>query len=146
MVLFTADDVANEIECPFGTDANDIDLEYRLLKIEDELTVLLKSTYHFGGIVMPKKEILFRDPPQTAPIPSQKYFSARNVDSRAALAMSTPERLPSLQDAMSAGSDSNAVPHIDEYTPLIVNNMGADIKGYQTTAGAGQAESPPNQV
>lgn len=50
LVLFTADDVANEIECPFGTDANDIDLEKRLLQIEEEVTVLFKSTLHTGHL------------------------------------------------------------------------------------------------
>ncbi|KAJ0403023.1 hypothetical protein P43SY_009564 [Pythium insidiosum] len=39
MFLFTADQVAMEIECPFGLDANDIDLEARLLQIEEELTL-----------------------------------------------------------------------------------------------------------
>lgn len=49
--LFTADQVAMEIECPFGLDANDIDLEARLLQIEEELTVLIRSQYYFisGG-------------------------------------------------------------------------------------------------
>lgn len=51
MFLFTADQVAMEIECPFGLDANDIDLEARLLQIEEELTVLIRSQYYFvsGG-------------------------------------------------------------------------------------------------
>ncbi|TYZ62502.1 hypothetical protein PybrP1_008712 [[Pythium] brassicae (nom. inval.)] len=50
--LFTADQVAMEIECPFGLDANDIDLEARLLQIEEELTVLIRSQYYFisGGV------------------------------------------------------------------------------------------------
>lgn len=49
--LFMADEVAMEIECPFGLDANDIDLEARLLNIEEELTVLIRSQYYFvsGG-------------------------------------------------------------------------------------------------
>ncbi|KAE8895405.1 hypothetical protein PF005_g7116 [Phytophthora fragariae] len=49
--LFMADEVAVEIECPFGLDANDIDLEARLLQIEEELTVLIRSQYYFvtGG-------------------------------------------------------------------------------------------------
>ncbi|KAF4322174.1 hypothetical protein BBO99_00002060 [Phytophthora kernoviae] len=49
--LFMADEVAMEIECPFGLDANDIDLESRLLQIEEELTVLMRSQYYFvsGG-------------------------------------------------------------------------------------------------
>ncbi|KAL3667465.1 hypothetical protein V7S43_007687 [Phytophthora oleae] len=49
--LFMADEVAMEIECPFGLDANDIDLEARLLQIEEELTVLIRSQYYFvsGG-------------------------------------------------------------------------------------------------
>ncbi|KAG7389921.1 hypothetical protein PHYPSEUDO_009179 [Phytophthora pseudosyringae] len=49
--LFMADEIALEIECPFGLDANDIDLEERLLQIEEELTVLVRSQYYFitGG-------------------------------------------------------------------------------------------------
>ncbi|KUF97728.1 hypothetical protein AM588_10010163 [Phytophthora nicotianae] len=49
--LFMADEIAMEIECPFGLDANDIDLEERLLQIEEELTVLVRSQYYFitGG-------------------------------------------------------------------------------------------------
>ncbi|KAL3667464.1 hypothetical protein V7S43_007686 [Phytophthora oleae] len=49
--LFMADEVTMEIECPFGLDANDIDLEERLLQIEEELTVLIRSQYYFitGG-------------------------------------------------------------------------------------------------
>jgi ion channel-forming bestrophin family protein len=54
--LFTADQVAMEIECPFGLDANDIDLEARLLQIEEELTVLVRSQYYFvsGGKPLPQ--------------------------------------------------------------------------------------------
>ncbi|EGZ26157.1 hypothetical protein PHYSODRAFT_540712 [Phytophthora sojae] len=52
--LFMADEVAMEIECPFGLDANDIDLEARLLQIEEELTVLIRSQYYFvsGGTTL----------------------------------------------------------------------------------------------
>ncbi|OWY92236.1 hypothetical protein PHMEG_00038838, partial [Phytophthora megakarya] len=51
LFLFMADEIALEIECPFGLDANDIDLEERLLQIEEELTVLVRSQYYFitGG-------------------------------------------------------------------------------------------------
>ncbi|RHY14867.1 hypothetical protein DYB25_000807 [Aphanomyces astaci] len=44
-VIFSADDVAREIECPFGTDHNDIDLENRIVRIEEELDVVLRSAY-----------------------------------------------------------------------------------------------------
>ncbi|KAH7474470.1 uncharacterized protein KRP23_8601 [Phytophthora ramorum] len=40
--LFMAEEITMEIECPFGLDANDIDLEERLLQIEEELTVLIR--------------------------------------------------------------------------------------------------------
>ncbi|KAJ0404833.1 hypothetical protein P43SY_007915 [Pythium insidiosum] len=55
MFLFTADQVAMEIECPFGTDANDIDLEDRLSRLERELTVIVRSQYYFftGGKELP---------------------------------------------------------------------------------------------
>ena len=71
--LFMADEVAMEIECPFGLDANDIDLESRLLQIEEELTVLIRSQYYFvtGGtslthlseIIVPDRHELLKKPP-----------------------------------------------------------------------------------
>ncbi|CAK4698543.1 hypothetical protein AeMF1_009151 [Aphanomyces euteiches] len=45
LIVFSADDVAREIERPFGTDANDIDLENRIVRIEQELDVVLRSAY-----------------------------------------------------------------------------------------------------
>jgi putative membrane protein len=48
-VLLTAEHVASEIECPFGTDPNDIDSEERLIQLEDELTTLVQSQLHRWG-------------------------------------------------------------------------------------------------
>lgn len=90
LMLFLADDVANEIECPFGTDENDVDLEARLVKVQDELTVLLKCQYHFGGI-------------------SEHHHHHQNMSEE-----DTPQRRkPRI-------SLSSSVPSIDEYTSLLV--------------------------
>ncbi|OQS05595.1 hypothetical protein THRCLA_02300 [Thraustotheca clavata] len=50
MVLLVAEYVASEIECPFGTDPNDIDLEERKKQFEDELTSLTQGQMHYWGI------------------------------------------------------------------------------------------------
>lgn len=49
VLLFALDSVASSIECPFGPDANDVDLEARLLCIQDELKVILQAHFHSVG-------------------------------------------------------------------------------------------------
>ncbi|KAL7688132.1 putative bestrophin/UPF0187 [Plasmopara halstedii] len=49
VLLFALDFVASSIECPFGTDANDVDLESRILCIQDELKVILQAHFHSVG-------------------------------------------------------------------------------------------------
>eukprot|EP00644_Phytophthora_capsici_P005321 jgi/Phyca11/558408/estExt2_Genewise1.C_PHYCAscaffold_11189 len=46
VLLFALDNVASSIECPFGPDANDVDLEARILCIQDELKVILQAHFH----------------------------------------------------------------------------------------------------
>jgi hypothetical protein len=42
-ILFSCDELAREIECPFGLDDNDIDLEAHIARIEEELDVVMRS-------------------------------------------------------------------------------------------------------
>ncbi|KAG7395728.1 hypothetical protein PHYBOEH_003296 [Phytophthora boehmeriae] len=51
LLLFALDNVAASIECPFGVDANDVDLEARILCIQDELKVILQAHFHSVGHV-----------------------------------------------------------------------------------------------
>ncbi|KAG7387411.1 hypothetical protein PHYPSEUDO_014174 [Phytophthora pseudosyringae] len=56
VLLFALDNVASSIECPFGADANDVDLEARILCIQDELKVILQAHFHSVGHVDSFKE------------------------------------------------------------------------------------------
>ncbi|RMX68679.1 hypothetical protein DD238_006585 [Peronospora effusa] len=56
VLLFALDNVASSIECPFGTGANDVDLEARILCIQDELKVILQAHFHSVGHVNSFKE------------------------------------------------------------------------------------------
>ncbi|KAF4321292.1 hypothetical protein BBO99_00004544 [Phytophthora kernoviae] len=49
LLLFALDNVAASIECPFGVDSNDVDLEARILCIQDELKVILQAHFHSVG-------------------------------------------------------------------------------------------------
>ncbi|TDH69090.1 hypothetical protein CCR75_009356 [Bremia lactucae] len=51
ILLFALDSVASSIECPFGPDANDVDLEARILCIQDELKVILQAHFYSVGHV-----------------------------------------------------------------------------------------------
>lgn len=51
MMLFALDNAAMSIECPFGIDSNDVDLEARILCIQDELKVILQAHFHSVGHV-----------------------------------------------------------------------------------------------
>uniref|UniRef100_A0AAV1UWE8 Uncharacterized protein n=1 Tax=Peronospora matthiolae TaxID=2874970 RepID=A0AAV1UWE8_9STRA len=51
VLLMALDNVASSIECPFGVDANDVDLEARILCIQDELKVILQAHFHSVGHV-----------------------------------------------------------------------------------------------
>ncbi|KAG7389927.1 hypothetical protein PHYPSEUDO_009185 [Phytophthora pseudosyringae] len=112
--LFMADEVAMEIECPFGLDANDIDLESRLLQIEEELTVLIRSQYYFvsGGasltripeISAPEKPVSLDKPPLPKPAPLQSDFSFHQG------------RISPSHGAM---LQQGSLPEINEFTKLI---------------------------
>ncbi|CAH0480821.1 unnamed protein product [Peronospora belbahrii] len=56
VLLFALDNVASSIECPFGAGANDVDLEARILCIQDELRVILQAHFHSVGHVDSFKE------------------------------------------------------------------------------------------
>ncbi|GMF26427.1 unnamed protein product [Phytophthora lilii] len=109
--LFMADEVAMEIECPFGLDANDIDLEARLLQIEEELTVLIRSQYYFvsGGtsltrlpeITIPERRVSL-DQPKPAPLQSDFSFHQGRI---------SPSHGAMLQQ--------KSLPEINEFTKLI---------------------------
>ncbi|DBA04603.1 TPA: hypothetical protein N0F65_012186 [Lagenidium giganteum] len=130
--LFTADQVAMEIECPFGLDANDIDLEARLLQIEEELKLLIRSQYYFmsGGTsftkLVPSNSFeasaatsvsgssadwkSYQNPEglYVPPAPLKEAFSFHQGH----LPVSSPGHLPT----------QHSLPEIDEYTSLILHN------------------------
>ncbi|EQC31511.1 hypothetical protein SDRG_10685 [Saprolegnia diclina VS20] len=60
-VLFSCDDLAREIECPFGLDQNDIDLEVRIARMEEELDVILRSLHFHEAYVRPQHLSSLRD-------------------------------------------------------------------------------------
>ncbi|GMF22104.1 unnamed protein product [Phytophthora fragariaefolia] len=107
--LFMADEIAMEIECPFGLDANDIDLEERLLQIEEELTVLIRSQYYFitggsslcfsGGLWCQMPSSLLESKPEIT-----KAFSFHQ-------GRLSPSNIATVQEHM--------LPEINEYTGLI---------------------------
>ncbi|RLN79172.1 hypothetical protein BBJ28_00008955, partial [Nothophytophthora sp. Chile5] len=111
--LFMADEVAMEIECPFGLDANDIDLEARLLHIEEELTVLIRSQYYFvtGGTSLTRipetpEEGSWRRVvvDKMKPAPFQESFSFHQ-------GRLSPSHIATLQKA--------SLPEINEFTTVI---------------------------
>ncbi|ETI36044.1 hypothetical protein F441_17637 [Phytophthora nicotianae CJ01A1] len=116
--LFMADEVAMEIECPFGLDANDIDLEARLLQIEEELTVLIRSQYYFvsGGTSLTRiPEISVpensesQDKPLPMSVPLQSDFSFHQG------------RISPSHGAM---LQQRSLPEINEFTKLIEDPSG----------------------
>lgn len=133
MFLFTADQIAMEIECPFGLDANDIDLEARLLQIEEELKLLIRSQYYFmsGGRSYTKLSgsnssvrttspnsygtSSYQNPELVLHEPMKESFSFHQGH-----LPRSPSRLPS----------RDSLPEIDEYTSLIVQNR-TDLYGIQ---------------
>lgn len=117
MVLFVADDVAIEIESPFGMDANDIDVEARMMKIENELTVLLRSQYHYGGVSDDKIVVRLRAKSSPTYSFSQKDF--KKNDAVGKLYQSEASLNLPMQRTCSITNDT--LPKIGEYTPLIVN-------------------------
>ncbi|CAI5715780.1 unnamed protein product [Peronospora destructor] len=107
--LFMANEVAMEIECPFGLDANDIDLESRLLQIEEELTVLIRSQYYFvtGGTSLTRiPEIIVSERPESLNKPQSLQSNFSFHQGR----MSPSHRAMLQQDSL---------PEIDEFTKLI---------------------------
>lgn len=152
--LFTADEVSMEIECPFGLDANDIDLEARLLQIEEELTVLVRSQYYFmsGGVSLTKLSESFdsdtedgekskesrASPTKTPPKSSKKTKKSKSVGSNGGAVSSsnsTTTRPPihesfsfhqgRLSPAHAGDARRDSLPEINEFTNLIQDPASA---------------------
>ncbi|POM80577.1 Hypothetical protein PHPALM_1564, partial [Phytophthora palmivora] len=123
--LFMADEIALEIECPFGLDANDIDLEERLLQIEEELTVLVRSQYYFitGGSSLCFTNGSWCQMPNAA------------VDSKQAMTMTFSFHQGRLSPSNRATVEQHMLPEINEFTALIQDpsrtNMTINSKGYE---------------
>uniref|UniRef100_K3X9Y5 Bestrophin homolog n=1 Tax=Globisporangium ultimum (strain ATCC 200006 / CBS 805.95 / DAOM BR144) TaxID=431595 RepID=K3X9Y5_GLOUD len=117
MFLFTADQVAMEIECPFGLDANDIDLEARLLHIEEELTVLIRSQYYFisGGASLTRLQGQSTDSWKTTF--NSKPTTSTKAPETVKESFSFHQGRVSEEAAGFVTQDS--LPEIDEYTALI---------------------------
>ncbi|OQR86375.1 hypothetical protein ACHHYP_10609 [Achlya hypogyna] len=112
MVLLVADTVANEIECPFGTDANDIDLEERMKQLEDELTTIVQSQLHCWGIFtaddIAQLTPVLKSPVVTADVESCSLYKPRKL--KAAKAPTETSSLlppPSLPTQTSTGSNES---------------------------------------
>ncbi|CEG39418.1 Bestrophin/UPF0187 [Plasmopara halstedii] len=109
--LFMADEVAMEIECPFGLDANDIDLEARLLHIEEELTVLIRSQYYFVTRgTSPTQSLSSSSSNTRIPIIKSKSESSSNTFSF------HQGRIPPFQGII---HQQRSLPEINEFTKLI---------------------------
>lgn len=164
--LFTADEVAMEIECPFGLDANDIDLEARLLQIEEELTVLVRSQYYFmsGGLSLTKLSgsvEVDKDLPETpdswsglAKPSSSSSHSASSSSKRSKKAASqsssasgsTQRHAPPVKESFSfhqgrlspahASEQRDSLPEINEFTTLIRDDPKSGGGSYKSTADA----------
>lgn len=154
--LFTADQVAMEIECPFGLDANDIDLEARLLQIEEELTVLIRSQYYFisGGVSLSRihsqeSSELWKSasgeskPPVPVSASGLRYPSSKASDAP----LSVQHELVKESFSFHQGRVSeeatvfvthDSLPDIDEYTTLITH---AKSSNGSTASSYGSAKS-----
>ncbi|KAG2774991.1 hypothetical protein PC129_g21257 [Phytophthora cactorum] len=112
--LFMADEVAMEIECPFGLDANDIDLESRLLQIEEELTVLIRSQYYFvtGGASLSHF-------PENLEDGSWRQVPYAKLQSKLAITASFSFHQGRLSPSNMAMVQQDSLPEINEFTALI---------------------------
>ncbi|KAF1329086.1 hypothetical protein FI667_g6146, partial [Globisporangium splendens] len=120
MFLFTADQVAMEIECPFGLDANDIDLEARLLHIEEELTVLIRSQYYFisGGASLTRFHSQSTDSWKTT-FGSEPSTSTRVPTKHEVVKESFSFHQGRVSEEAAGFVTQDSLPEIDEYTALI---------------------------
>ncbi|KAK1932548.1 hypothetical protein P3T76_012132 [Phytophthora citrophthora] len=103
-----------EIECPFGLDANDIDLEERLLQIKGELTVvLIRSQYYFitgGGSLS--------HIPQGYSDSSWRQMPYAELESKAELTNSFSFHQGRLSSDLALGKQ-HELPKISEFTAII---------------------------
>lgn len=131
--LFTADQVAMEIECPFGLDANDIDLEARLLQIEEELTVLIRSQYYFvsGGKSLDSK-LVQQVPSSQASLHHESLCThtseadqltpdLNSLHEHDPVAESFSFHQGRVSEITTGIASQDSLPEIDEYTALIVH-------------------------
>ncbi|GMF22086.1 unnamed protein product [Phytophthora fragariaefolia] len=130
--LFMADEVAMEIECPFGLDANDIDLEARLLQIEEELTVLIRSQYYFvtGGASLSHIPENFDDG-------SWRQVPYAKLQSKPGITEAFSFHQGRLSPSNIAMVQQESLPEISEFTTLIQDPANTDEKkensGYGST-------------
>ncbi|KAL4138673.1 hypothetical protein PRIC2_002177 [Phytophthora ramorum] len=112
--LFMADEVAMEIECPFGLDANDIDLESRLLQIEEELTVLIRSQYYFitGGASLSHI-------PESSDDGSWRQVPYAKLQSKPEITEAFSFHQGRLSPSNMAMVQQDSLPQINEFTALI---------------------------
>lgn len=139
LFLFAADQVAMEIECPFGLDSNDIDLEQRLLQIEEELTALVRSQYYF--ITSGKED--------WEPKKKWKYCVTGTFDKDGKpTSLISPSRRGNMMRRLSLHQGqiphstemvwkTESLPDINEFTALIAQQRNTNIYGsrLQTTLG-----------
>ncbi|KAF1772837.1 Bestrophin/UPF0187 [Phytophthora cactorum] len=125
--LFMADEIALEIECPFGLDANDIDLEERLLQIEEELTVLVRSQYYFitGGSSLCFTNGLWCQMPNAA------------TESKPEITKSFSFHQGRLSPSNIATVEKHMLPEINEFTALIKDSARLKKAAKSRSSGSG---------
>ncbi|KAG6947025.1 hypothetical protein JG688_00015736 [Phytophthora aleatoria] len=128
--LFMADEVAMEIECPFGLDANDIDLEARLLQIEEELTVLIRSQYYFvsGGTSLTRIPEI--------PVPEKPESSDKPLSKPAPLPSDFSFHQGRISPSHGAMLQQRSLPEINEFTKLIQDPSTSSSNSYGSDSAA----------
>ncbi|KAL4165116.1 hypothetical protein KRP22_003847 [Phytophthora ramorum] len=118
--LFMAEEITMEIECPFGLDANDIDLEERLLQIEEELTVLIRSQYYF---ITSGASLCF----------TGGYWCQLPVESKPEIIKSFSFHQGRLSRSNTITVQEHMLPEINEFTSLIQDPVHAKISARKNT-------------
>ncbi|KAL4144676.1 hypothetical protein PRNP1_013802 [Phytophthora ramorum] len=118
--LFMAEEITMEIECPFGLDANDIDLEERLLQIEEELTVLIRSQYYF---ITSGASLCF----------TGGYWCQLPVESKPEIIKSFSFHQGHLSRSNTITVQEHMLPEINELTSLIQDPVHAKISARKNT-------------
>lgn len=138
MLLFALDNAAASIECPFGVDSNDVDLEARILCIQDELKVILQAHFHSVGHVESFNA-------ETARMASLSSLLSVNVDS----ATKSRTRRESMSSSYSSAerpaqySAPSSTSAVERAVLLTVSDGGtAATSPYGTIEEAEEASSP----